>query len=72
MPLAPKWQVERVTDLVADASNRLVDRPTPPPTPRRDPSGTTPIPEAYFVLGGANPIKWEESKKVRGGSRLLA
>eukprot|EP00966_Prymnesium_polylepis_P200230 4640162-Prymnesium_polylepis.1 len=64
VPLAPAWKVERVQQIVADARTRLVARPPPEPLPpRRDVSGTATVPEAYFVLGGANPIKWEESRK---------
>ncbi|KAL3899087.1 MAG: hypothetical protein SGPRY_012707, partial [Prymnesium sp.] len=80
LTFGPKWQVEQAEKLIADSKSRLVSRcacpssslphrdPSPtasdPSLPHRERSSTAAQPEAYFVLGGANPSKWEETKKV--------
>ena len=80
VPIAPAWQIKQVTSLAEEASARLCARAVPDtvatapaspplapplaPAAARQPSATAPEPEVAFVIAGANPIKWEETKKV--------
>lgn len=70
LPIAPAEEVEKLCETIR-ASSAFLPPPPPPAAARTASAARPPDVEAYYVLGGSNPRKWEEVRRILGEQQGL-